>query len=61
MKMSTAGSSSSTESSENGPVTSSSKSSAAVDSSRNKLEDSQEPYQELDVQVISFFKKAKIA
>ena len=61
MKLSTAGSSSSIESNERGPITSSSGGSTAVDSSRNKPEDSKEPNQELNVQVILFLEQAKIA
>ena len=49
MESSTAGPSSSIESSDSGPSTSGSSGPAAVDSSRGEPEDSQEPGQEVDV------------
>ena len=56
MESSTAGPSSSSDS---GPSTSSSCGPAAVDSSRSKLEDSQEPGQEVDVRVVSLLNRLK--
>ena len=59
MEPSTAGPSSSIESSDSGPSTSSSSSPAAVDSSRSEPEDSQEPSQEVDVRVVSLLSRLK--
>ena len=61
MVSSTAGPSSSIESSDSGPSTSSSSGLAAVDSSRSELEDSQEPGQEVDVRSHFIVEQAKIA
>ena len=58
MESSTAGPSSSTESSDNGP-TSSSSGPAAVDSSGSEPEDYQEPGQEVDVHVVSLLSRLK--
>ena len=59
MESSTAGPSSSIESSNSGPSTISSSGPAAVDSSRNEPEDSQEPGQKVDIQVVSLLSKLK--
>ena len=59
MESSTAGPSSSIESSDSGPSTSSSSGPAAVDSSGREPEDSQEPSQEVDVRVVSLLSRLK--
>ena len=60
MEPSTAGPSSSKESSNSGPSTSSSSGPAAVDSSGSERKDSQEPGQEVEVEVVSLLSRLKL-
>ena len=59
MESSTAGASSSIESSDSGPSSSSSSGPAAIDSSGSEPEHSQEPSQEIDVRVVSLLSRLK--
>ena len=60
MELSAAGPSNSIESSNSGPSSSSSSGPAAFNSSRSEPEDSQEPGQEVDVQVASLLSWLKL-
>ena len=60
MESLTAGPSSTIESSDSRPSTSSSSGPAAVDSPRSEPEDSQEPGQEVNIQVVSLLSRLKL-